>query len=109
MLSIYLLQTKAMKSIINQLFEIEQKSLQDDYQKIARNIRRIYNELEEAGFTVINPYGESYKDTRTDLEATLSGKIRSDSKVVKVMKPIIYKKDENNQNFLIQKGVVIVD
>lgn len=97
-----------MLNIINQVFEISQKSEQFSYEHISRNVNRLMHELEESGYTVVNPLGRAYKETDTDVEASLSQKLRSDSKITKVMKPIIYQQ-VNGQTQLVQKGIVIVE
>lgn len=92
--------------IINQLFEIDKKTINKEEQaSVYRNVKRIYNILETMNIGVINPIGEPYTDTRTDCEATiLDG---SNMKIVEVLKPIIYYSD-GDLKYLIQKGVVIV-
>lgn len=92
--------------IINQLFEIDKKTIhKEELASIYRNVERIYNTLEAMNIGVINPIGEAYTDTRTDCEATiLEG---GSMKIVEVIKPIVYYSD-GNLKYLIQKGIVIV-
>jgi len=97
-----------MLSIINQIWEIQVKSAANGYDGIQRNLRRLESELSELGFTVIDPLGRLYKETDTDIEATISTRLDGDSKVVKVLKPIVYQM-ENGQNILVQKGITIVE
>jgi len=97
-----------MLSIINQLWEITVKSEANGYDTIQRNLRRINAELEEMGYTIIDPIGRGYKITDTDIEANIAASLSEDSKVVKVLKPIIYHV-ENGQNTLVQKGIAIVE
>ncbi len=97
-----------MLSIINQIWEIQLKSATNGYDGIQRNLRRIESELLELGYTVIDPIGRLYKETDTDIEANISTSLHADSKVVKVLKPIIYQL-ENGQNVLVQKGITIVE
>lgn len=92
--------------IINQLFEIDKKTvLKDDLTSIYRNVERIYTVLEQMNIGIINPLGEHYADTRTDCEATIlqGGNMR----IIEVIKPIIYYVDGDSK-YLIQKGIVIV-
>lgn len=96
-----------METIINQIFEISQKSENNTEINLSRNIKRIYSELEEMGYQIINPIGRPYRETDSDIEANIAGGISRKSKVEKVLKPIIYK-NENGSNVLIQKGIVIV-
>lgn len=97
-----------MVNIINQIFEIAQKAETHSYDHIQRNLDRINHELETEGYSVINPIGRPYKQTDADIEANFVTALNSGSKIVRVMKPIIYKM-ENGQNTLVQKGIVIVE
>jgi hypothetical protein len=92
--------------IINQLFEIDKKSAnREELTSLYRNVERIYTFLENMNIIVLNPIGQSYTETRTDCEATiLEG---GNMQIVEVLKPIIYYNNDNNK-YLIQKGVVIV-
>jgi hypothetical protein len=96
-----------METIINQIFEISQKSEKNTEVNLSRNIKRIYSELEEMGYQIINPMGRPYRETDSDIEANIAGGVSRKSKIEKVLKPIIYK-NENGSNVLVQKGIVIV-
>ena len=97
-----------MKEIINQVFAIEQRSKKENVDSFNRNIKRIYHEFETLGFKVINPLGQVYKNEMTDVEANIVGDITNKMKIIKVLKPIIYK-TENEHTILIQKGIVVVE
>ncbi len=97
-----------MLTIINQIWEISNKAESNDLSSINRNLRRIHSEIEDMGYKLIDPMGRVYKDTDADIEANIATEIHSKSRVVKVLKPIIYKTD-NGQNQLAQKGIVIVE
>ncbi|WP_442265374.1 hypothetical protein ACSIGC_13710 [Tenacibaculum sp. ZS6-P6] len=97
-----------MKEILNQIFDIEQKSEKNELHVFDRNIRRLYHEIEGLGFEIKNPLGEKYSLERTDIEATLMNDFHSKMKITKVLKPIIYK-SENGHMTLVQRGVVIVE
>lgn len=97
-----------MLTIINQIWEISNKAESNSYDAIARNLRRVNTEIEEMGYTVIDPLNRPYKETDADIEANIATTIHSKSKIVKVLKPIIYQ-NENGQNQLAQKGIVIVE
>ncbi len=92
--------------ILNSVFEIEKKLTESD-NGIKRNIDRIKNIFEEIGLKYHNPIGESYSETRTDCEASISGDISSKLKIINVVKPVIYTKGEEGYS-IIQKAVVIV-
>jgi len=98
-----------MINIINQVFEIEYKLRQKNEDVADRNIKRIYHELETAGYKVINPINRGYKETDTDIEASLAGPLKGALKVTRVLKPIIYQILNDAQMELIQKGIVIVE
>lgn len=97
-----------MKEILNQLYEIEQKSEKNNITLFDRNLKRLFHEIEEQGFFIKNPLGEKFSESRTDIDATLMNKLGPKSTITKVLKPIIYKKD-GDQLIIIQKGVAIVE
>lgn len=98
-----------MTAIINQIFEIEQK-LQSRGDGIAdRNFKRIYHELENMGYKVVDPAGRVYKETDADIEATLPGDLSGVLRVGRVLKPVIYRQESGEQPYLIQKGIVIIE
>jgi hypothetical protein len=105
---------------MNQIFEIEKKAnnLKED-NSIQRNLNKIKGILEEEffkgtsaiGFTYHNPLGESYSETRTDCEATISGTGVDNLEIIEVIKPIIfysYQEDEKVKKVIVQAAVVIV-
>lgn len=94
--------------LINQIFEISQKIEQEQLSaKFERNFNKIYTLLEEEGLHCINPLGEKYSESRTDCEASIVGEGSHNMKIVKVIKPIVYRQ-EAGQMTLVQKGIVIV-
>lgn len=94
-----------MKEIINQVFALEQKSKREQIGSFDRHIERIYHELEQLGYQVVNPLGQPYKNEMTDVEANIVGTISKHMKIIKVLKPIVYKIEET-QPQLLQKGIV---
>lgn len=100
--------------MLNQVFEIEKKLGKiEEKNSIQRNIDRIKmlfdNESPDAvGLKVDNPLGESYDETRIDLDASISGEGVDNLKVIEVIKPIIRQKRGKTMQ-LVQKGVVIVE
>ena len=93
--------------LINQLFTIQQKVISRDLNFLDRNFSRVMGKLENLGYLVINPIGETYTDTRTDLSAHIASDTLDELKVKEVIKPIIYFK-HNDQLKVIQVGNVIV-
>ena len=95
--------------LINQIFEIEKKSLHSDlHQKIRRNLKRIKTYFENLGYYFHNPIGEAYDLSRLDCEASIAGEPTQHLKITEVIKPIIYFRADG-QNTIIQRGVVVVE
>jgi hypothetical protein len=100
---------KSILLLINNVFEIQKKiETTDDALNIGRNLVKISEALEEQGLTYENPIGQEFNQTRTDLEATISGEGTENLIVVDVLKPIIRMGNSNN-SVVIQKGIVIVE
>ncbi|MEI6313085.1 MAG: hypothetical protein WCP57_12560 [Bacteroidota bacterium] len=107
---------QAYLDFMNQIFEIEKKSSKlKEENSIQRNLIKMKGILEEEFFkgsiTYHNPLGESYSDTRTDCEATISGTGVDDLEIIEVVKPIIfyaYQENEKVIKVIVQPAVVIV-
>ena len=111
---------QAYLDFMNQIFEIEKKSANlKEENSIQRNLNRMKGILEEEffkgsstiGLTYHNPLGESYSDTRTDCEATISGTGVENLEIIEVIKPIIfyaYQENEKVIKAIVQPAVVIV-
>jgi predicted phage tail protein len=95
-----------MNVIINQLFEIEKKALEQNIDGFERNLKRIYHELEEKGYKIVNPLGTNYDERDSSIDANILN--ANSKKITKVIRPTIYK-EENNTFQLVQKAVVIVE
>ena len=93
-----------MNNIINQLFEIDKKSAEQNIDVFDRNLKRIFHELEEMGYKIINPLGNIYDERDASIEANILNS--QASRISKVLKPVIYK-SENGSFALIQKGVAL--
>jgi hypothetical protein len=95
--------------IVNQVFELEKKiSGKDELASLQRNIDRIKNTFEELGLSIYNPHGEPYSETRTDVEASISGDSMKNLQIINVIKPIVYEQN-NGTRALVQKGIVVVE
>jgi hypothetical protein len=90
---------QAYLDFMNQIFEIEKKATNlKEENSIQRNINKMKGIIEEEffkgsstiGLTYHNPLGESYSDTRTDCEATISGTGVENLEIIEVIKPIIF-------------------
>lgn len=95
-----------MEAIINQLFEIEKKATEQNLDIFERNLNRINHELEELGYKIINPIGNQYDERDASIEANILNP--NAKKITKVLKPVIYKM-QNDNYILLQKGIVIVE
>ena len=95
--------------VINQLFEMQAKISDAGLaSQFERNFARLLNLFEEDGYVIQNPTGESYNESRTDCEASISGRLGSKMKISRTIKPIIYQRKDNAVQ-LLQKGIVIVE
>jgi hypothetical protein len=95
--------------ILNQLWDLQESiNSNNDKDKYARTLSRLWNAIEEQGYTLQNPIGEKYNSNRADVDATLTGSLQDDMYISQVIKPIIYLQN-NGTAQLIQKGVVIVE
>lgn len=100
-------------TIINQIFEIEEKLKKiQEQNSIQRNIDRLKDFFatealpDGQGLVFYNPIGENYNETRTDCEASISGSSHENLKIIEVLKPIIYI-ILGNTKIVVQKAVVI--
>lgn len=110
---------QAYLDFMNQIFEIEKKAsnIKED-NSIQRNINKMKGIMEEEffkgtstiGLSYHNPLGESYTDTRTDCEATISGTSVENLEIIEVIKPIIfyaYQENDKTIKVIVQPAVVI--
>ena len=101
-------------SLINQVFEIEEKQkMIEQKNSIDRNVRNLKELLEEGffqdfGIIYHNPLGEPYNDTRTDcdLAENLSSSFE-DLIITQVIRPIIRVK-QNDTIRIVQRARVVV-
>jgi hypothetical protein len=112
-------QYKSYFELLDQLFEIERKleSIEES-NSISRNLNKMKDIFEtnlfssstssEIGFTYHNPIGESYNETRLDLEASIAGNSTVNLVIKEVIKPIIRYKS-GGSTLIARKGVVVVE
>ena len=112
-------QYKPYFELLDQLFEIERK-LENikESNSISRNLNKMKDIFEknlfssstssEIGFTYYNPIGESYNETRLDLEASIAGNSTENLFIQEVIKPIIRYKS-GGSSLIARKGVVVVE
>jgi hypothetical protein len=104
--------------LIDQIFEIERKleSIEEP-NSIRRNLNKMKDTFEsiletssetDIGFSYHNPIGESFNETRLDLEASIAGTSTENLVVTEVIKPIIRYRN-GNSTLIARKGVVVVE
>jgi hypothetical protein len=103
---------KSILTAMNQLYELERKIKKyGDPGDCIRNIDRMKDAFGEFGLTYEDPMGQAFKETRTDLEASISGAAIEDLIVVEVIKPIIRIRlcdGTRESSRIVQKGIVVV-
>ncbi|MEI8283212.1 MAG: hypothetical protein WCG75_12465 [Armatimonadota bacterium] len=99
---------KFVLQVLNNLCDIDRKlSIHGDPGNARRNVERIKETIEDIKVFYEDPMGQSFSETRTDLEATITGEGTDNLKVVEVIKPIIRVGDRKFSR-VVQKGIVIV-
>lgn len=98
---------KWVQQVLNNLYEIENKlNRAGDPGNALRNVTRIKEALASAQVFYEDPFGQSFVETRTDLEVTISGTETENLRVVEVIKPIIRIGDASYSR-VAQKGIVV--
>lgn len=112
-------QYKPYFELLDQIFEIERK-LENigESNSISRNLNKMKDIFEttllsnssspDIGLTYHNPIGESYNETRLDLEASIAGNSTENLVIKEVIKPIIRYKN-GGITLIARKGVVVVE
>lgn len=95
--------------VLNNLCDIERKlSIHGDPGNAKRNVDRIKETLEAEKLYYEDPMGQVFSETRTDLEASITGTKTENLYVVEVIKPIIRIGDRQFSR-VVQKGIVVVE
>lgn len=95
--------------LLNNLFEIEKKiEMSTESSNLKRNVDRMKELFADQKVFFENPMGERFSETRTDLEATITGTGTDDLRVIDVIKPIIRVGDKALSR-VVQKGIVVVE
>ena len=106
-------QLKPLLSALCQLYELDRKvQKRSDFESLGRNIEKMKDAFEELGYRIEDPNGQSYNETRVDLEASIAGKSTEKLVVTEVIKPIIrYVMRDSSGEYtkVIQRGVVVVE
>ena len=94
--------------LLNNLYEVERKlSLYGDTGNASRNVEKMKDVIRSEGLFYEDPLGQIFKETRTDLDATISGTGTDNLFVTEVIKPIIRFSDGTFSK-VVQKGIVVV-
>jgi hypothetical protein len=106
---------KYLFDLLDNLFEMEKKvNKLSEPNSIIRNVSRMkeimhhLDAVEHFGLSYDSPFGESYNETRTDLEAKIVGTSANNLVVTDVIKPIIRLRIAGT-SVIARKGVVIVE
>ena len=118
---------KCVLIVLNQIYQVEKKLTKlPEASDLRRNIDKMKSAFAEDGLPVFDgngspcsigltyedPMGQPFKETRTDLDATIAGSSTDNLVVVEVIKPIIratLKGGEAGSSKIVQKGIVIVE
>ena len=96
-------------TLLNNLYEVERKlATSGDPGNATRNVLKMKDALAEQGLFYEDPMGEVFKETRTDLEATITGTGTENLVVVEVIKPVI-RFGEAAFSRVVQRGIVLVE
>ena len=93
---------KHLYEVINQISLMEQK-LQSN-EEFQRYFTRCRQSFQEMGLSYYSPVKEKYSDTRTDVEAHITGSDTRDMVITQVIKPVIVQ-----DGAIVQRGIVIVE
>ena len=95
--------------VLNNLCDIERKlTIHGDPGNAKRNVERIKDAFEEQKLVYEDPIGEAFTETRTDIEASITGTGTENLVVVEVIKPII-RAGDGSFSKVVQKGIVVVE
>jgi hypothetical protein len=94
-------------TILNHLATLEQRVSKAGDDPMRRSLGKIKEAFEELHLSYENPIGQRVDETRTDVEAHITGARTEDLEIVEVMKPIIRYSIAGTSR-VVQKGVVVV-
>ncbi len=93
---------KHLYEVVNQLSALENKlSNTEEYQRYFVRCRQSFAEM---GISYFTPLNEKYNETRTDVEANITGTETKNMVITQVIKPIII-----HDGIIVQRGIVIVE
>lgn len=93
---------KQLFEVINQLSALESKL--NGNEEFQRYFIRCKQSFEEMGIKYYSPMNEKYSETRTDVEANITGNDTNNLIITQVIKPVIVQ-----DGTIAQRGIVIVE
>lgn len=95
--------------VLNNLCDIERKlGIHGDPGNAKRNVERIKEAFESQMLFYEDPMGQPFSETRTDIEASITGAGTENLMVVEVIKPVI-RAGDGSFSKVVQKGIVVVE
>lgn len=95
-------------SVLNDVFLLEKRIGQiAEAKKLYRYTERIREHFAQFGYTIENPMGEKYSETRTDCDASIAGVSTENLVIRDVLKPVVRLRT-GDTSVLVQRAVVIV-
>jgi hypothetical protein len=95
--------------VLNNLYDLERKTYsKEDTLNVRRNVERIKEIFQSESIFYEDPMGQKFSETRTDVDATISGESVDDLRIVEVIKPII-RCGTSSFSVVVQKGIVVVE
>ncbi len=93
---------KPLYEVINQISQLESKL--KSHEEYNRYFMKCRQSFEEMGISYYWPANEKYAETRTDVEAHITGNQTKNLAITQVIKPVILQ-----DKTIVQRGVVIVE
>ncbi len=95
--------------VLNNLCDMDRKiQIHGDPGNVRRNLERIKEAFEAEKIFYEDPMGELFTETRTDLQASITGPGTDNLHVVEVIKPIVRVGDKSLSR-VVQQGIVVVE
>ncbi|MBV5309823.1 MAG: hypothetical protein JZU59_10575 [Chromatium okenii] len=95
-------------ALLNNIYDLECKiHTHGDLCNASRNLTKMKDALAGEGLFYEDPMGQCFKETRTDLDASISGIGTENLVVIEVIKPII-RHGTPEFSRVVQKGIVLV-
>jgi hypothetical protein len=104
---------KSLLTAVNRLYELEYElKKHSGLESLQRKVSKMKDAFEDCGLVFEDPMGQSWNQTRTDLDASIAGAGTENLAVVEVIKPIIrfIQWDGGREvSKVVQPGIVVVE